>query len=147
MTGDKMLRIRPKIMVLTICLILATIPMALCATPHATGNHKVITEADNGNTIYIKEGQTFIINLNENPSTGYSWELSLSKGLGLLSDKYYSPESSKKDGGLVLGAAGFHSWEIKAMDKGNQEVNGVYKRSWEPETGEEQTFKLNVVVV
>ncbi len=142
-----MLRIRPIIMVLTTWLILVMIPMSVCATPHATDNHKTITEADNGNTIHIKEGQTFIIKLNENPSTGYSWELSLSKGLGLLSDKYNSPESSKKGGKFVIGAAGYHSWEIKAVAKGSQQVNGIYKRSWEPETDEEKTFKLNVVVV
>lgn len=142
-----MLRTRPEIVVLTTFLILATIPMSVCATPNVTDNLKTITEAENGNTIYIKEGQTFIVKLNENPSTGYSWELSLSKGLGLLSDKYYSPDSSKKGGKPVIGAAGFHSWEIKAVDKGSQQVNGIYKRSWEPETGEGQTFKLNVVVV
>jgi inhibitor of cysteine peptidase len=142
-----MLRTRPEIVVLTTFLILAMIPMSVCATPHVMDNHKTITEADNGNTIYVKEGQTFILKLNENPSTGYSWELSLSKGLGLLSDKYYSPESSKNSGKLVIGASGYHSWEIKAVDKGSQQINGIYKRSWEPETGEEQTFKLNVVVV
>jgi inhibitor of cysteine peptidase len=142
-----MLRTRPEIVVLTTFLILAMIPMSVCATPHVMDNHKTITEADNGNTIYVKEGQTFILKLNENPSTGYSWELSLSKGLGLLSDKYYSPESSKNSGKLVIGASGYHSWEIKAVDKGSQQVNGIYKRSWESETGEEQTFKLNVVVV
>ena len=142
-----MSKTRLGIMILIICLIMAAIPAAVCSTPQATGHHKVITEADNEKSTYLKKGDSFYLRLKENPSTGYSWELSLSKGLSLLSDKYYSPESSKKGGKLVIGAAGFHLWEIKAVATGKQQVNGIYKRSWEKETGEEQTFKLNVVVV
>jgi len=141
-----MSRTRFGITVLIICLILVTIPMAICATPHVT-NHKVITENDNGKNIYLKKGDTIYLKLKENPSTGYSWELSLSKGLNLLSDKYYSPESFKKGGEFIIGAGGFHLWKIKAVAKGNQQIKGIYKRSWEEETGKEQTFKINVVVV
>ena len=142
-----MSRIRPGITVLIICLILATIPVAVFAKPNTTSQQKVITENDNGNTIYIKKGDVFYLRLKENPSTGYSWQLSLSKGLNMLTDKYYSPESAKKGGRLIVGAAGVHSWEIKAVDKGDQQVKGIYKRSWEKETGKEQTFKLYVKVV
>jgi len=31
--------------------------------------------------MYIKTGNIFYLRLKENPSTGYSWQLSLSKGL------------------------------------------------------------------
>ena len=79
--GDKILRTRLGITVLIICLILATIPTALCAKPYTTGQHKVITENDNGKTIYLNKGDIFSLKLKENPSTGYSWKLSLSKGL------------------------------------------------------------------
>jgi inhibitor of cysteine peptidase len=137
----------PGITILIICLVLATLPTAVCAKPDTISQNKIITESDNGNTIHIKEGHTFYLKLKENPSTGYSWQLSLSDGLNQLSDKYYSPETSKKGGKLVIGAAGFHSWKIKAVDKGSQQVNGIYKRSWETETGKEQTFTLNVIVV
>jgi inhibitor of cysteine peptidase len=142
-----MSRILPGITVLIICLILATIPIAVFAKPDTTSQQKIITENDNGKTIYIKKGDAFYLKLKENPSTGYSWKLSLSKGLNMLTNKYYSPESSKKGGRLIVGAAGFHLWEIKAMDKGSQQVTGIYKRSWEKETGREQTFKLYVKVV
>lgn len=142
-----MSKFMPEITVLIICLVLATLPMIVCAKPSATSQNKIITESNNGNTIYIKEGQVFYMKLKENPSTGYSWQLSLSNGLNQLSDKYYSPESSKTGGKLVIGAAGSHSWEIKAVAKGRQQVNGIYKRSWEKKTGKEQILELNVVVV
>jgi len=145
--GDKILRTRLGITVLIICLILATIPTALCAKPYTTGQHKVITENDNGKTIYLNKGDTFSLKLKENPSTGYSWHLSLSKGLSLLETVYYPSESSKKGPRLVVGAGGFHSWMIKAVADGRQQVKGIYKRSWEKNTGKNQTFRLNVVVI
>lgn len=142
-----MVRARYGIILLTICLVLAMLPTALCAKPDTISQNKIITEVDNGDTIHIKEGHTFYLKLKENPSTGYSWKLSLSSGLNQLSDKYYSPETSKKDGRSVIGAAGYRLWEIKATEKGSQQVNAIYKRSWETETGNEHTFKLNIVVV
>jgi len=135
------------ITILIICLVLATLPTAVCAKPDTISQNKIITESNNGNTIHIKEGHTFYLKLKENPSTGYSWQLSLSDGLNQLSDKYYSSETFKKGGKLVIGAAGYHLWEIKAVAKGSQQVNGIYKRSWETETGKEQTFTLNVIVI
>jgi len=142
-----MSRFVPGITILIICLVLATLPTAVCAKSDTISQNKILTESDNGKTIHIKEGHAFYLKLKENPSTGYSWKLSLSGGLNQLSDKYYSPESSKKGGKFVIGAAGYHLWEIKAVAKGSQQVNAIYKRSWEPVTGREQTFTLNVVVV
>lgn len=142
-----MSKFAPGITFLMICLILVTLPTAVCAKPGTTNQYKMITESDNGNTIHIKEGHLFFLKLKENPSTGYSWELSLSDGLSQLSDKYYSPETSKTGGGLIVGAGGYHLWEIKAVAGGSQQVKAVYKRSWESLAGNEQTFTLNVKVV
>ena len=135
------------IAVLMICLILATLPTAICAKSDKTSQDRMITEDDNGNSIHIKEGHVFYLKLKENPSTGYSWQLSLSNGLSQLSDKYYSPESSKKGGRLAIGAAGFHLWSIEAAAKGSKQVTAIYKRPWESSTGKEQTFTLNVIVI
>jgi inhibitor of cysteine peptidase len=142
-----MSKIRPGIIVLIVFLILAAVPAVAYAAPHVASNGKVITENDNGKTIYVKQGNTFYLRFAENPSTGYSWQVSLSKGLRLLNTKYYSPESSKTGQRLIVGAAGFRSWQIKAVAKGSQQVKGTYRRSWEPVTGKEQTFTINVKVV
>lgn len=142
-----MSRIIPVITVLIIYLTLAIIPMALCAKINAASQQTVITEDDTGKTIYLKSGDIFYIRLKENPSTGYSWQLSLSRGLSLLMDKYYSPDYSKKDGRFAVGAIGFHSWEIKTVGKGSQQIRGIYKRYWEEETGNEQIFKINVKIL
>jgi hypothetical protein len=44
--------------------------------------------ADNGKTISIGEGKTFKIILDENPSTGYSWNSTLTSGLEIVASTY-----------------------------------------------------------
>lgn len=133
------------ITVLIVCWVLATLPAAVSAKPDIESQNKMITESDNGNTIYIKEGHAFFLKLKENPSTGYSWQLKLSNGLSQLSDKYHPFEPSENN--LVIGTSGFRLWRIEGVTKGDQQVTAIYKRSWEPETCQEQIFKLNIVVV
>jgi inhibitor of cysteine peptidase len=108
---------------------------------------KVVTEADNGINISLKNGDTFYLRLKENPTTGYSWQLNLSQGLNNVSEKYYPPEPSKESQQPLVGAGGVHIWEIKVMTEGSQQVKGTYKRPWENTTGTEDSFTLNVVVV
>ncbi|MDY9927691.1 protease inhibitor I42 family protein [Methanosarcina sp.] len=113
---------------------------------------QVVTEANNGTTISLEKGETFYLRLQENPSTGYSWELNLSHGLNTTgnttdtSGTYYPPESKEGEQPLV-GAGGVHLWEIRADSEGSQQVNAIYKRSWENETGTEDRFTLSVEVV
>ena len=116
-------------------------------TPDSTpAGKKVITESGNGKNITLENEETFYLKLQENPTTGYEWELNLSQGLILVSDKYEPPESEKEERPLV-GAGGVHVWEIKADSEGAQKVTAVYRRSWENETGTEERFTLNVEVV
>ena len=104
---------------------------------------QVITEADNGKTINLENGETFSLKLRENPSTGYSWQLNLSQGLDILSDEY--AQGPAPEG--YTGVPGTHQWEIKAIAEGSQQVKGIYKRPWENETGTEDKFILNVEVI
>lgn len=107
---------------------------------------QVITETGNGTNITLEKGETFYLRLQENPTTGYSWEPNLSQGLSFVSDKYYPPETEEGEHPLV-GAGGVHVWEIKADTEGSQKVTAVYRRSWENETGTEEKFLLDVEVV
>ncbi len=106
---------------------------------------QVITEANNGTTINLEKEETFYLRLKENPTTGYSWQLNLSKGLSLLSDEYHPPESNENEQPLV-GAGGVRLWELKAVAKGSQQITGIYRRSWENITGTEDNFTLNIEV-
>lgn len=104
---------------------------------------QIITEAENGKSMSIKKGELFILQLRENPSTGYSWELNVSEGLNILSDGYSQDKAPEGQ----VGVPGIHSWTIEAVSEGSRQVNGVYKRPWENMTGTEENFTLNVEVV
>ena len=103
---------------------------------------QIVTEAENGKSIRIKNGEIFILQLRENPSTGYSWELNVSEGLDILSDGYTQDQAPEGQ----VGVPGTHSWTIEAVSLGSQQVNGIYKRPWENMTGTEENFTLNVEV-
>jgi inhibitor of cysteine peptidase len=103
---------------------------------------QVVTEADNGTSISLKSGEDFTLQLRENPSTGYSWQLNLSEGLSILND-YYTQDEAPED---MAGVPGTHSWIIEAVDQGSQQVNGTYKQPWENTTGPEDNFTLIVEV-
>lgn len=113
---------------------------------------KVVTEADNGKTINLENGEIFYLRLPENPSTGYRWELNLTQGLNVslgpdnIPGEYYPPEQPEGVEQPLVGAGGVRLWEIKAVAEGSQLVTGVYKRPWENATGEEDNFTLNVEV-
>ncbi|HII92603.1 MAG TPA: protease inhibitor I42 family protein [Methanosarcina sp.] len=117
-------------------------------TDNMTGANKtiakgqIVTEADNGKTISLKNGENFTVSLREDPSAGYLWELNLSNGLSILDDEYIeglNPEN-------LTGVPGTHLWVIEATAPGSQKVNGIYRRSWENITGTEEKFTLGVEV-
>jgi inhibitor of cysteine peptidase len=108
-----------------------------------TEKSQVVTGNDSEKTINLKKGENFTLNLKENPTTGYTWELNLSKGLSILNDKYIQDPTSEG----YTGVGGNHSWVIQATIPGSQQVNGIYKRSWENLTDTEEKFTLNVEVI
>jgi inhibitor of cysteine peptidase len=104
---------------------------------------QIVTENDSGKTIRLKNGENFTLNLRENPTTGYAWELNLSKGLSILNDKYIQDPTPEG----YTGVGGNHSWIIQAEASGSQQVKGIYRRSWENITGTEDKFILNLEIV
>lgn len=94
---------------------------------------------DNGKTVTVNDGSTFKIKLDENPSTGYSWNESVTPGLTITASDYIS-------GANMPGAGGTHAWTLKAAGKGQQQFTAIYKRPWEPVTGNETKFALTIIV-
>jgi inhibitor of cysteine peptidase len=102
---------------------------------------KVFTEEQNGTSSNLKIGELVTVRLEENPTTGYSWNMSFTDGLKVVKDEYISSAQAG-----VVGAGGVHEWTIQASNAGQYNVSGIYKRPWENITGNENTFnmKLNV---
>ncbi|WP_406657440.1 protease inhibitor I42 family protein [Methanolobus sp. ZRKC2] len=103
----------------------------------------VFSENDSGSTVNAIIGDTLIVLLEENPTTGYSWNLSTSPGL-LLMDQYYEEGTEGED---VVGAGGTHRWIFEVTEDNEQNISAVYKRPWEEITGNESKFDLIVNVI
>ena len=112
-------------------------------SPNATsGAPLLLNESTNGSTVAVPLTSTLTLELEENPSTGYSWNLTTSPGLRVDSDEYI-PGAAKPP---VVGAAGVHRWELTAVAAGLQQVEGAYVRPWEHGVGPASTYSVEVSV-
>jgi predicted secreted protein/putative hemolysin len=115
----------------------------ITATPTAEAKNMVtFTEADNGKTESVAQNTQFSVVLAENPSTGFMWNATLSPGLELLSDYHKDDPSAGRPG-----AGGNHTWIMVAKVTGDQKFSAIYKRSWEPVSGNETAYSVNIRVV
>lgn len=113
-------------------------------TTAAEGKKMVtFTEADNGKTSDTTQGTRFAVTLKENPTTGFAWNATVSPGLVIESSIYtVDPDAHGR-----MGAGGNHTWVITGKDLGAQKFSATYLRSWEPVTGNETAYTVNVQVV
>jgi len=117
-------------------------PTDMTTATIATGGKKMVTftEADNGTTGTIAQNTAFAIQLAENPTTGYQWNATLSPGLILQSSNYRMNDAAPN----MVGVGGIRTWIILAKDPGAQKFSASYRRSWEPVTGNETAYTLNI---
>jgi inhibitor of cysteine peptidase len=114
-------------------------------TPSGTAvpvNHIVVTEEQNSATINVNTGAIITVRLPENPTTGFTWNLTTTTGLQIINDTYKPTYAT----GKMVGSGGTHIWDISAVNTGEQKIKGVYMRSWEPVSGNETDFSMTVVV-
>jgi inhibitor of cysteine peptidase len=107
--------------------LLVMVLAAACCTALATAAVLPVSERDNGRTIGARVGDTILLKLQENPSTGYTWTLSVTPGLTVTRDQH-SPSILRR-----MGAPGTHEWQIRVMQSGEQTISAVYSRAWEAE--------------
>lgn len=121
----------------------ATTTVPTTSTPVGGNDMKVYNETANGTTVKIPLGTGgCIVQLAENPTTGYSWNETVTAGIAIVNDTYIQDPHSQ---GMV-GVGGTRVWTLAGTAAGEQKFSAVYKRSWENVTGSEDTFVLNILV-
>jgi inhibitor of cysteine peptidase len=101
-----------------------------------------IGEQDAGKTIELKTGDTLVVSLDGNITTGFNW-IPAPQNPALLEkvgDTEVAPVDDK------LGAPSKIVLQFKANAKGQAILHLDYKRSWEENTAPEKTFDVTVVV-
>lgn len=96
--------------------------------------------AQSGASIDLRVGDTLVVRLDSNPSTGFDWAVVGSTAPALdLSERTYTT------GGTALGAAGTVTYRFRAAAEGSTQLVIRYARSWES-VPPERTFELTVRV-
>lgn len=118
--------------------LLLTAVLAICLV---TGCAGVKTYDDPGQAIDIGVNQQFVIALDSNPTTGYSWQASYDGTmLELVGGK--SEYKAAKPG--LIGSGGVEYFHFKALKTGQTQITLVYRRSWETPTPQDLTKVFTV---
>jgi inhibitor of cysteine peptidase len=100
-------------------------------------SEKNTTYSNSDEVIRVKVGQEFVISLESNPSTGYSWdEVVSAPWLKMLGKSY------KADEPVLMGSGGVELFRYKASAKGTATIVLGYKRPWESGAGQQRTFSV-----
>jgi predicted secreted protein len=94
---------------------------------------------ENNTSVTAQKNSLFMIILEENPTTGYQWNVSHTDGLNITADSYIPSNPG------LPGAGGVHVWSVKATGDGDQAFNAAYERTWENTTT--GNYLLNVQVL
>jgi predicted secreted protein len=96
---------------------------AVAAGCGASPQQLSLTSKDNGGTIGASKGDTIVLQLDENPTTGYHWVMHFSSGLKVTSSEYKQRSASTN----LVGAGGTHTWIIDVTGSGTQAIGGSYE--------------------
>lgn len=97
-----------------------------------------VTAADNGTTISVPEGGAVLVDLEENPTTGYQWNASVSGSAVITTDSFIAPYSEMP----MVGAGGYHKWLVTFDGAPSGSFDAVYGRPWEETTDGAETFSV-----
>jgi predicted secreted protein len=99
-----------------------------------------VNSTANGQIVTIPVGDRVLVRLNENPTTGYTWNATAAKGLAIISDNYIAPDTT------LTGAPGYHDWLLSPGTVDTYTFKAVYHRPWEAATAADKTFSMVILV-
>jgi inhibitor of cysteine peptidase len=113
-------------------------------TPSTTSAPAVATlyvnSSSDGQIVTIPMGERVLVRLSENPTTGYTWNATTSKGLAIVSDTYTAPDST------LMGAPGLRDWILSPKTVDTYTFKAISLRPWEGAKLENPSFSLVIVV-
>ncbi len=97
----------------------------------------------NGTQKELARGQTVVVALDSNPTTGYSWAVSDVDQNVLRQVGNSSYQSSNSN---LTGAGGVETFQFEAENAGLTTLKLVYRRPWETNVAPIKTFTVQVAV-
>ncbi|MGD9819646.1 MAG: protease inhibitor I42 family protein [Desulfomonilaceae bacterium] len=90
--------------------------------------------------INVRAGESFDVELETNPSTGYQWDPIFDSQFVTLRSSSVEPSPRK-----LLGAPTIVHFTFDALEAGETYLKFNYKRKWEPDPVRTQTIRVNIV--
>ena len=105
-------------------------------------NEVKLDAGDDGSQVELNAGQTLVVSLEGNPTTGYTWEAAEldEQVLRQVGETEFKPESD------AIGAGGVQTLHFETVNSGQTTLNLVYHRPWEEDVEPSETFSVQVVV-
>ena len=124
-------------------LFLVTLVSLLVPTAGCGADQAKLTQADNGKIIDVKTGGQIVVELEGNPSTGYTWE---AKNLDARMLKQVGETTFKSSNPGLVGAGGILTLTYRTLKVGTTSLTLVYHRTWETDVKAQGTFMVTVNV-
>ncbi len=93
--------------------------------------------------VTLQRGQTLIVTLPSNPTTGYRWDI---RDLSTEQLKSLGPEVFSSPKTDLIGGDGLSTWRFEAADTGTGRVLLTYQRPWEADAEPAGLFDCRVEV-
>ena len=106
---------------------------------------KIDDESNNGQ-VELQTGQTLVVSLQSNPSTGYTWEVAEVDDTLLQSQGEAEYKAGKSGGEQLVGAGGTQTFRFTAAKVGETTLKLIYHRAWETDVEPVQTFSVQVKI-
>ncbi len=123
-----------KLLLLAMSVLVAAILAFGCAPA------KVETYGESAQAVQSRVSSEFIISLESNPTTGYSWQESHDDSMVKLVEKKLEPGAGAKQG--LAGAGGVENFRFKAVMAGKTQITLTYKRPWEQQSVKQKIFTI-----
>ena len=103
---------------------------------------RTLTQEDNGKTIEIKTGDSLVVNLDENPTTGYRW--AVERG----SEDLLNPSGSEfiQNPDAKTGAGGTRVFTFQALKPGKTSLNIKHWRAWQGDSSVTHRFGVEILI-
>ncbi|MFJ4142373.1 protease inhibitor I42 family protein [Pseudomonas sp. NPDC089734] len=124
--------------------LLVPLSLVLLTACAQTPKNIVSVDAQSDCPLTLKSGQTLMLTLPSNPTTGFRWQVQnpAQNVLRSLGPEVYNNSQSTE----MVGSGGQSVWRYKATDTGTGRLMLIYQQPWAPEVPPEQAFECEITV-
>lgn len=101
----------------------------------------MVTDADNGKTFQVDDGETVWVRLHENSSTGYRWDFD-----NLDEKMVHAERATYERASDAVGSGGEATWAVKPQAQGTAKVRMKLWRQWEGDDSVVDRFSFTLKV-